>query len=195
MASRTEADIGCVSATNSAECRCRAGICWRYLAAAKCLICSKAGNNHCLNMEQLLLKKALWEGQHWWGMMVTLICLWHSTEWKKEQPCEVLMILSLACVFVQLSRTCEGSITWMGIGQLTSAGHCRWRARCFTMTVAPRVMWPQSSSTPGVLPQNPSSLRWEAVPSAADTLLSLCTVEVCWEKLEMWILRGCGPSS
>lgn len=32
MASRTKADISCAPATNSGECRGRAGICWRHLA-------------------------------------------------------------------------------------------------------------------------------------------------------------------
>lgn len=48
---RTEAGIGCTPATNSGECRGRAGISWRHLAVQqKFLICSKAGKNHCLNV-------------------------------------------------------------------------------------------------------------------------------------------------
>lgn len=81
---------------------------------------------------------------------------------------------------LQLSRTCEGSITWTGTGQLTSAGRCRWPAQCCTMIVARRGMWPQSSSMPGVPPQNPSSSRWVALPSPIDTTLSLFVVGVRW---------------
>lgn len=51
-------DIGYASVTNSGECRGTAGIYWRHLVVQqrKCLICSKAGKDHCLNVEQLLAR-------------------------------------------------------------------------------------------------------------------------------------------
>lgn len=57
-ASRTKTDIGCASVTNSREWRDRSGICWRHFGCAekKCLVCSEAGKNHCLNGEQLLAR-------------------------------------------------------------------------------------------------------------------------------------------
>ena len=44
--------------TNSGECRDRGGILEEFGYAAKtCLVCRKAGKNHCLNVEQPLARE------------------------------------------------------------------------------------------------------------------------------------------